>query len=681
MNNIIYDNHMSFTIEDQSIAQVTEVEVADDSLAFLFLVFSSRGKDNQIFEFRGPGAFKSFFGDDVDDFKKYGQANLNAMRALRSGSRVFGCRLLPDNAKRANVVFEVGVLANDAIPQWTRSDTVVSQDDVLVTLGVGPYTLDTNGDKIPIMVDDGAGGTEQLTLPGVDIKLVKTVIDSYDTNGIPIFNGLPHDVIDGTDTWTMYPLFMTYYYGKGKGGNSFGFKIEADTSRDRLVSDGRRYVLNVYEYLESGQVRSIFTEPIYFSFNPEALYSQDTDISEGLSYTYTNKLDNGNESPVQLVTYNDNFDTLTTVLFTHVDEGTSDDIDFIFARQENGSGYSKIIRVEASLDPENATVMLAGGTDGSLALGETIDVEGTPTVVTEQMVTDMRLDLLTKFFSCDIDNSVFDEKIVDADIITDANFPDTVKRTILTEMPKYRPDIALIMDLGLTTSYKDALTKASNITGYVDGDYDFMAYINGHSGFTKDVNIVTPRPVTYTYDFIGVISELFATPTGRFQMVAGATTGITKYVDWSWLAEKDKSNMILQLEKAKVNFIEKLNKRGQTMYSSETTLYDKEYSKLTSLRNALVIGDAQRVCHKTLIKYKYDPSSVSATISNATTDILTQFRGRYPATIGVGVSIYQTKRDKITDNAHCDITFTFPNILKRFTVTIIARREPIEEAA
>ena len=49
-----------------------------------------------------------------------------------------------------------------------------------------------------------------------------------------------------------------------------------------------------------------------------------------------------------------------------------------------------------------------------------------------------------------------------------------------------------------------------------------------------------------------------------------------------------------------------------------------------------------------------------------------------PTTIGITVSLYQTKQDKRTENAHCDITFTFPDYAKTFTVTIIAKRPEVE---
>ena len=41
--------------------------------------------------------------------------------------------------------------------------------------------------------------------------------------------------------------------------------------------------------------------------------------------------------------------------------------------------------------------------------------------------------------------------------------------------------------------------------------------------------------------------------------------------------------------------------------------------------------------------------------------------------------MYQTKEDKRTENAHCDIVFTFPDYAKTFTVTIIAKRPSLSD--
>jgi hypothetical protein len=685
MGSIIFDSTISsLQVIDESSALVYPEEATDGTFAVLIPGFGSRGVDNKITELNGPGAYKSIFGDDVDNFTKYGQANLNMMRALRSGSRGFFCNLKPKDAQKANMVFAVAVTDTPAIPQYLRDDTVVTEGD-LVKLGTGNFVYDADGNKIPIIVKDE--DTEiPLRLAGKKIKLIKKEITDRDPNsGAPIFNGLTFNEIDGnSDTWKCFPLFSAWYYGRGFGGNNYGFKIFKDTGRDGRVSDGRRFTMELFEFAESGQVNALLPEPIYFSFNPESRYNEESDINEGLSYVYQNTWAEpgdghriGDDFPIQLQVYPESYQLLLDEIYSAVNDGNADDIDFIFGKDTNNNEYSTLIVDESSIDPSIVAVTLLGGSDGSLELGAVVpDSTGVGTITVDAThIEATKKTLLSSFFTCDVDDDIFDEKIVDADILIDSNWPFSVKRTMLAQFPKYRPDIAIAADLGITYNYREALTAAADLSGYVHGDWDFMVMFNGHSGYTKDPTVIVPRPVTYTYDFVGVISEMYAYNEGRFQMIAGWKMGRTKYVKWNWIAIKNKANMFQSLEKAKVNYIERVNKRGDTMYGTEVTMYNKEVSKLTSFRNALIIGDAQRQCHKILIKYKYDPQSAAASIAEATAELTNAMRYRYPATVGVSVQIYQSKRDELLDNAHATIIFTFPRYFKKFVVTIIARRE------
>jgi hypothetical protein len=675
---------MSIAVEDDSIATVSNVQADDDTIAYLYPIFTSRGRDNKILEWKNANDYVSFYGDDVDDFDKYGQANIDALGVLRNGGRVFACKLLPTDAKRAYVILGVGIADITNIPQWMRTDTVITNGSV-TTLGTGAFTLDASGNKIPIMIlntatPDDLTDTIQLTMAGKQTKIVKKVLTDteIDSNGNPIFDGKSYSLTDGSITWTVYPIMMVTYYGHGVGGNNFGLSIVSDLARDRDVSDGRRYQMNFFEYLTSGKVNTVLDEPIYFSFNPNALYSSESTVREGLRYQYSNTEDNGDEKPLQLTVYSENYSAIVNALYSLVSDSasTTDDVDFLFDADESGVAYSKVVLNSGSIDLANTVVMLAGGSDGALTIGASYkDSTGAAKTADATSVAALKNTLLISFFNCDIDNDIFDEKIIDAAIVADANYDVTVKRAILSKLPTYRPDIALRIDAGFTSSYREAINALGPLQNYINSSYDFMVSMNGHSGYTLDTSIPTPKHVTYTHDYVQSLTKLYTSTGGEYQMLAGYTNGKTSYVKWDWIAQKDKTNMMQKLEDAKVNYIEKYNKAGDTMYSTETTLYNKTYSRLTSDRNALVIGDAMRTCHKILIKYKYDPRSITSTIDAATTELTTAFRSRYPATIAVSVSIYQTKRDATTDNAHCDISFTFPNFIKKYTVTIKVFRE------
>jgi hypothetical protein len=86
-----------------------------------------------------------------------------------------------------------------------------------------------------------------------------------------------------------------------------------------------------------------------------------------------------------------------------------------------------------------------------------------------------------------------------------------------------------------------------------------------------------------------------------------------------------------------------------------------------------------RICYGVLIHYKSDERSIEDTISAAQQQMdLELRRSNIPSTIGIYTVVYQTKEDKRTENAHCDIVFRFPNYAKKFMVTIYAIRPESE---
>jgi hypothetical protein len=163
-------------------------------------------------------------------------------------------------------------------------------------------------------------------------------------------------------------------------------------------------------------------------------------------------------------------------------------------------------------------------------------------------------------------------------------------------------------------------------------------------------------------------------------MHAGSGRGRVKYFKPYWIAKKSLANVFESLEELALNYIERIDKAGNLMYGSESSQYMiGSTSKLTSDRNALVIGRAMRICYGVLIHYKYDERSIEDTISAAQQRMDNELRrSAIPSTIGIYTLVYQTKEDKKTENAHCDIVFTFPHYAKKFTVTIYAIRPEFE---
>ena len=72
--------------------------------------------------------------------------------------------------------------------------------------------------------------------------------------------------------------------------------------------------------MSSGSYAHLYPEPFYFAFNPNAKFSEDSDVMEGLSSVYENTDEDGNELPIQMVTYNENYTALLNALLPYKDE-------------------------------------------------------------------------------------------------------------------------------------------------------------------------------------------------------------------------------------------------------------------------------------------------------------------------------------------------------------------------
>jgi hypothetical protein len=429
--------------------------------------------------------------------------------------------------------------------------------------------------------------------------------------------------------------------------------------------------MTCYEQVTTGGLSPLYPEPFYFSFNPEAMFSPDSNIQEGLSKVYANvDGDTGEDNPLQIFVFDDNYNSLVNDLsqFKDVSE-TIYDIDFINCIFRNGNPYGRIIRSSDSnnIDITNTILTLDHGNDGS------IDPElgNTPTQIVQ-----LKDDLLCKFFRYEIDEDLLDEKICDIDIAPDCNYSDPVKKTMLRDFHKYRQDIQLVMDVGITKSYREAINIWTKYIPFINTECAYMVTVNPHSGVLTDPIINSPYPVTYTYDYIRGMADNFATANGAFQMHAGTTRGKVKYFRPYWIAKKSLSNMFESLDELGLNYIERVDKFGNLMYGREYTQYMVGgQSKLVSNRNALVIGRAIRICHGVLINYKYDERHINDTMSAAEVQLNKELtRSEIPKTISVTTVVYQTKQDKREENAHCDIIFRFPDYIKDFVVTIYALR-------
>lgn len=647
----VKDAYINTVIYDDSAVVIPDA-ILPKRLTILQPIFSGKGKANIIQDFDSAGLVSDEYGSDMDNLEKYGQGGMNLLHAMSGGASAQVCRLLPTNATIASVLVKLVL---------TEVEEVPGQDAV---------------------EDDPANNiVGHPAIPGVPAHIeAKVVVDNDDNpnanDGNPTHVGNVHTI----------PLFKLIHNGAGKCGNDFGFKLENDYERDADTDDGRRYKLTLYLKDSYGQSYK-YGESFYFSLNPDAKLIQGSEVMENLQYVYRNKDTAGRERPVICKPYiMDNYETMTKIIADYLPD-TVDvvDIDPLSCTDDNGENYTLESGIGIIRDPdpsnvrigEDAIFYLDGGSDGDLQVGYTYDknVDGTVehVTVTEDMVINTKNSLLKQFFQGQIDPAIFDERMIYSDILFDANYHFDVKNVMLRKFRDIRPDIMVIADIGTEVrNCSSAIDAVNGIKQIVDGSFGYTAAVIVHQGYTTDRAL--NKHVTGTYDYSYGLAKCYGL-LGTFSVFAGYQAGKVTTMEYDWLPYKDEGDtMLTPLRKLGCIFAFKIDRKGTVAYMSEDNLYTQETSKLKSIRNGMVIGDAVRLGKSVLIKYVYDNDGAAGAIRKASEELAQRLSGRYPKNITVTADLYQTERDKLLESSTCDLTYYFPGMTKGWQLNIYAKR-------
>lgn len=636
-------------------------------------VFASKGKGNKFEVYSDTGDLLDNLGDDLYNVKKYGQQGANAVHSLQGGARVFVMRMVPEDIKCASAVLSVAIKADDAIPQYEKDED-------------GYYTYDEDDNKIPIMVDvvgeDGnpTGDKKQLTLPGYKVKLISS--EGGTKNDSQIKN-----MADG---WKVYPLLKFTSYKEGKCGNNLAFSIENDYSRDKQVSDGRRYYLNLYEANNTGTV-STTDGYIQFAFNPDALFSSSSSTMEGLQEVYDNKpKENGYRYRDMLLDYyQDNYLEIINALSDRFDNesGNVFDIDFITCTDKLGQEYDTLKIDDSSIDfSENGNrVFLTGGHEGSLEVGNVIkNSDGVETTVTEEIVAATKLELLRKAFSFQLDKRLADCRKVYGGVVYDAAYDMKIKRIMGTTLINVRPDIMVMYDCGITSNMQEAIVVARDIRSIVNSSLQNHA-IFPHCGKSKSLSL--NQEVTQTFEIAYSIPKTYS-EKGSYFICSGYQGGFVRTLVPTWVIDgEDEEEMMKRYDLNYISDYGDLTGSAdrfaaiQYYQFTERTLYNDEYSVLKSLRNAFVVTNLIRLARRVLVMYTYYSDGMDQAQEAAKGQLDALAASSFPSNISVSFSLYQTARDQILKNGSCDISVTFPDVAETFTISVYVNRTALNSAA
>ena len=658
----VKDAYINTVIYDDSAVVIPDA-ILPKRLTILQPIFSSKGKANIIQDFDSGSLVSDEYGLDMDDLEKYGQGGMNLLHAMSGGASAQVCRLLPTNATVASALVKLVLTrgeANEAVPE------------------------------VPADKEHGIEGVPAIPERPVHLK-AKVVVDDH-ADPTSVTDGRYSENADGTVIEV--PLFKLIHNGAGFCGNNFGFALENDYERDADVDDGRRYKLTLYLKDSKGQAYK-YGESFYFSLNPDAKLVQGSEVMENLQYVFTNKDTSGRERPVICKPYiMNNYAKMIDAVSKYFPNNDGVvinplDLDLLSCTDEDGNAYASMV-YGIEKDPTETTPIggdaiyyLNGGSDGDLQVGykyskkvkneETGAMETVNVTVDEKTVNDTKISLLQQFFQGQIDPAIFDERMIFSDILFDANYDMDTKKVMLGKFRAIRPDIMVIADIGDNVpNCTAAMNLVKGIKTSVDGSAGYSAAVIVHAGYTTDRAL--NKHVTGTYDYAYGLAKCYGL-LGTFSVFAGYQAGKVTTMEFDWLPYKDEyDTMLTPLRKLGCIFAFKIDRKGTVAYMSEDNLYTQETSKLKSIRNGMVIGDAVRLGKSVLIKYVYDNDGAAGAIRKASQELAERLSGRYPSNITVTANLYQSERDKLLESSTCDLTYYFPGMTKGWQLNIYAKR-------
>lgn len=646
--NQIFDHYVEYKVFDESIMTLPPI-TTDPKIIALQPLFSSQG-NNTLRETKGLTELKNEYGSDVENIKKYGKYGKFASQVLKGGGTVFTCRLTDQYAKKASMLFYIGIKTRTDIPLYERAE------------GEGAFVLDENGDKIP--------RTDTPTTNGFEVDHMIAPVDDFNN---PDLSNVSQD------DFTYYPVMLFSCDYTGEDGNNFGITIEKDYDRTLETSDGARYRMNVIKNTVTNgfsEVSSILDDKIYFSVNPDAVFLPGSNVSEYLDEFLVEELEG---KKVSHKIFDAKMKEVLDILADGLHSGGPYDVDFLFMKNKQGYDYDAIVpKADLDIDVYNG-VFLSGGHDGRLQEGITIGLPDATdpsitvdTVITKDIVENTREELLKSFFACEYDIALLDPRIVDCGIVFDADYSLAVKDVIITKLNEYRGDIVKLVNVPTGQNYYETAQHIKVFQSKINPKTGYMIGISALSGITTD-GTKTNEKFPATYDISRSMCEEYNL-RGLFSVFAGYSNAPVKYMKFDWLPRVTLNDTeIGPLRKAGAIFAMQLDKAGTVSYMSEDTQYAEKYSKLKSFRNAMVIGDGIRLAHRVLIKYAFSDS-----VETASAGLKEEFEReaslRYPGTINVEINPFQTKRDIVEEKVSCEVIFTLPGMANGFTVLIKVRR-------
>jgi hypothetical protein len=643
----IYDN--SFIYE----------EASGGNTLLLMPYFSSKGESNKLVYYNNKANFLIDNGEP--NFKKYGQAQYQAYNWLVGKGRLYGCRLMPDDATYANLILNVKTKAED-LPAYKKNSD-------------GEFVLDRNGNRIPLVDESDPLNPVEVTVPGVRIKLEYVSLEGLTniaSNDILVakLNTLNSNSPTDDEGYKNHYILGFVMNGKGKYGNKRSVYISPDYSLENTY-DFRVYNIIFQDKSDTG-VMSVPTNggPFQFSLFPEAMslarYSM---FFENIVSSYTD-----GTTPFFSETNYDNLMTDILAATAVNDEDTLDaqTVDFLFGIDKNKQAYENIVIDSSSVNiSAESGVFFLAGSDGSIDPngqhyrrddeGEIIyDSNDNPVMDdnTPAYVRDTMDDLLDNFYIGLIDPNIYNTTIYEFDVAMDANFSNGTKYNIV-DFCKDRGDTFCYIDSGVQASVEATL----NWRKYSFQTNHYICSIQGQAFKVEDSFTDTTIEVTPCYHLSRMIPE--ADERYGIQLpLAGHRRGIIEgYKSINWIPDEDEKE---KLWTARINYIEEDINYIVRMSQLTSQFMESALARENNVRVLLkMVRSAKKAC-----KMYYHEQALASNLTALQNDITNTLRTWIDnkALESLNVNVSQTKYEKQRRIVHIYISCVFTSTFERFVI-------------
>ena len=598
-------------IFDNTVVQDTE-SMNTESVTLLTIFASSKGYDNKLLKKQSLYAHVEEYG--YPDYKRYGQASYIPYTALSSGNAMcWEMRVMPTDATYANVIYAVYF---KVIGEGTEDDPKKLQVEFK------PFTQE---------------GLSDAALLPVYMETLKNLTPDPDTEQMCL------------------PYIGFRMLGRGEYGKYYRVRLSHDTSSDR-ENGYKNYTLA----LISTEVGTVQKETFPALALTEDAIDPKTNVTSYIS-EIVNDYEGDGSKRIAVEFMPDYHQYLFNYYKENVDPDTNltvetfDIFGYDKTRDDGINPHIEVVDGISSVALFSVTgIKMSAGDDGSFS--DSADPSEKEKMM-EQLYNDA--------FSGGIDPRVFSKLRSPCNVCLDANYPLSVKKSLIALVLK-RGDMMGYIDCGLLTTVNQVKSFMNQL---VDID---TYYISKNAGMftTRDAVSGKKIPVTVTM-WLAYRIPMHWRQNGLYTaMAAEDYATLSGYTKNSVYPEIDADDHETKEEfyKARWNYIECIAEDVYVRGTQQTS--QRELSDLSEENNVHVMLQVKRRLERLCAqkRYHFGEASDRKLYTEDAQELFSTWKGTYLRDIKIAFSM--TRYEELRSILHCTCSIIFNTLIKRSIIEI-----------